>query len=105
MQPLAAIHPGMKANPRYEQCSAYTRVLSTASHRHDIPPHGTVALQGKLKSVAGVRTEPALGRAAAGCAVPLDGLPPLVARIEHLEQVGRSVGLHGHGSAPVSPSQ
>jgi hypothetical protein len=33
--------------------------------------------------------------------VPLDGLPPLVARIEHLEQVG----LHGHGSAPASPSQ
>ena len=62
--------------------------IDTIYHRMN----STAALQGKLKSVAiGVRTEPALGRAAAGCAVPLDGLPPLVARIEHLEQVGRSV--------------
>ena len=77
--------------------SSQQRHIDTIYHRMN----STAALQGKLKSVAGVRTEPALGRAAAGCAVPLDGLPPLVARIEHLEQVG----LHGHGSAPVSPSQ
>ena len=58
-----------------------------------------MALQGKLKSVAGVRTEPALGRAAAGCAVPLDGLPPLVARIEHLEQAWHGMALR----QPVVP--
>ncbi len=78
--------------------SSQQRHIDTIYHRMN----STAALQGKLKSVAGVRTEPALGRAAAGCAVPLDGLPPLVARIEHLEQVGRSAW---HGSAPASPPQ